>query len=325
MKHNLKITLILLAMFLITQLIGLAVVYSYSPKTKTIINETTGAEENITIKPQLPYGMEPPKMEAEISLTSIIISFVIAIALIFLLMKIKATLFLRIWFFFIVIIALGISFNSLIFRIPFLSPYSSYIALIISLPLAFYKIIKRNLIVHNLTELLIYPGIAAVFVPLLNLWAIIFLLILISIYDMYAVWHSGFMQKMAKFQMNEVKVFAGFFIPYLSKRQKKEIRLLKQKYKKKIPKKYKNKKIKVSLAILGGGDVVFPIIFTGVVFQVFGLLALIIPLFSTLSLLFLFVVAKKGKFYPAMPFITAGCIIGLCFVYLSHLFYLAIF
>ena len=142
---------------------------------------------------------------------------------------------------------------------------------------------------------------------------------------MYAVWHSGFMQKMAKFQMNEVKVFAGFFIPYLSKRQKKEIRLLKQKYKKKIPKKYKNKKIKVSLAILGGGDVVFPIIFTGVVFQVFGLLALIIPLFSTLSLLFLFVVAKKGKFYPAMPFITAGCIIGLCFVYLSHLFYLAIF
>ncbi len=204
-------------------------------------------------------------------------------------------------------------------------PYSQYFVLLLTIPLAFFKIFKRNLIVHNLTELLIYPGIAAVFVPLLNLWAIIFLLILISIYDMYAVWHSGFMQKMAKFQMNEVKVFAGFFIPYLSKRQKKEIRLLKQKYKKKIPKKYKNKKIKVSLAILGGGDVVFPIIFTGVVFQVFGLLALIIPLFSTLSLLFLFVVAKKGKFYPAMPFITAGCIIGLCFVYLSHLFYLAIF
>jgi len=317
MKHNIKITAILLAMFLITQLIGLAVIYSYSPKTKTIINQTTGQLENITIKPELPYGMQPPEMKPEISITNIVIAFAIAILLIFLLMKIKATIFLRLWFFAVVLIALSITFNSVFFNF---TSYASYIAIILAFPLAFFKIFKRNILVHNLTELLIYPGIAAVFVPILSLWAIILLLILISIYDIYAVWHSGFMQRMAKFQINQVKIFAGFFVPYLSQKQRKEIQLIKQKYKNKIPKKFKNRKIKVNLAILGGGDVVFPIIFTGVVFQALGLIpSLIISLFATLALLLLFIFARKGKFYPAMPFLTAGCFLGLLVGYLINI------
>ena len=32
------------------------------------------------------------------------------------------------------------------------------------------KIYRKNLIIHNLTELAIYPGIATVFVPILNFW-----------------------------------------------------------------------------------------------------------------------------------------------------------
>ena len=76
------------------------------------------------------------------------------------------------------------------------------------------------MIVHNLTELLVYPGIAVIFVSLLTQWSpiknlilIIFLLILISIYDMWAVWHSGIMQKMAKYQIDTLEIFSGFFIP----------------------------------------------------------------------------------------------------------------
>jgi len=298
MKHTWKITLVLLGMFLITQFIGLAVINSYIGK-------------------QLPYGMQPPEMAPQVSITSIIISFAIAILLIFLLMKIKATIFLRLWFFVVVLIALAITFNSLFASIP----YASYISLIIALPLSFYKIFRRNLVVHNLTELLIYPGIAAVFVPILNLWAIILLLLLISIYDIYAVWHSGFMQKMAQFQINQLKLFAGFFIPYASKEAREKINLLKQKYKEKaLEKKLKKAKIKVNLAILGGGDVVFPIIFAGVVFSVLGLFpAIIVSLFATLALFILQIFARKNKFYPAMPFLTAGCLLGLLIGYLVHI------
>ena len=53
------------------------------------------------------------------------------------------------------------------------------IALALAIPLAYLKIYKRNLLIHNFTELLVYPGIAVIFVPILNVFTIISLLILI--------------------------------------------------------------------------------------------------------------------------------------------------
>jgi len=317
MKHNLQVTLILIAMFLITQLIGLAVINIYAPKYQQIM--VNGTLMNVTVSPQLPYGMQPPEMEPEISLTSIIIAFIIAVSLIFLLTKIKATLFLRFWFFFVVIIVVAITINALLARfIPYDLEINTYrfsipalISLIIALPLAYFKIFKRNILIHNLTELMIYPGIAAVFVPILNIWAVIALLLIISIYDIWAVWHSGFMQKMAKFQINQLKIFAGFFVPYLGKRQRQKIKKIRIQTKRKN-KQSKEKKIRVNLAILGGGDIVFPIITAGVVLTMWGwLAALIVTVCATISLFILFVGAKKGKFYPAMPFLTAGLLIGM--------------
>jgi presenilin-like A22 family membrane protease len=312
MKHNLQIIIILLSMFFITQLIGLAVINAYSPKTKLVFNKTTGQYDNITIQPKLPYGMQPPEeIKPGQAFTSIVIAMLIAVFLIFLLMRIKATLLLRLWFFFVVVIALSITFNTVILKFN----YSEFIALIIALPLAFYKVFKRNLIVHNLTELLIYPGIAAVFVPILNLWAIVLLLLLISVYDIYAVWHTGHMQKMVKFQINKVKAIGGFLLPIITKKQKLELKKLRAQAKK--SRKGKKKGIRVGLAILGGGDVVFPIIFAGIVFKTLGFIpAITISIFATLSILYIFMIAKKKEAYPAMPFITAGCLIGLTLSYL---------
>jgi presenilin-like A22 family membrane protease len=195
--------------------------------------------------------------------------------------------------------------------------------MILALGLSFIKIFKRNFIIHNLTELLIYPGIATLFVPILNLWSVGVLLILILIYDIWAVWHSGIMQKMAKYQINNLKVFSGFFVPYIPKEMKNKLKKIKKS-------KLKNKKIKVSLAILGGGDVIFPIITAGVIMQtssvalpfglhnfVGGLIpALFIVFGATLGLALLFMFSEKKKFYPAMPFITAGIFLGLILSYL---------
>ncbi len=319
MKHNIKITAILLIMFFVTQLIGLAVISSYSPKKLTVLNETTGEYEEVNVTPQLPYGMQPPEMKPEISLGSIIIAMILAVVIVLLLSKIRAVLFLRLWFFFVVALAIGITLTAGFNFVTNNTLIASIIAVVCSLPLTFYKMFKRNFIVHNLTELLIYPGIAAVFVPILSLFTTIILLLFISLYDMYAVWHSGFMQKMAKFQINHLKFFAGFFIPYLNKKQRQEIKIIRQKMKasKSYAKKMKDKKIKVNLAILGGGDVVFPIITAGVILRLWGLVpALLVSIFATLSLLYLFVFAKKGKFYPAMPFITVGCLVGILLGYL---------
>jgi presenilin-like A22 family membrane protease len=315
MKHNIITTLTLLGMFFITQLIGLYIVNSYLPHTSIVINETTGVMENITITPEIPYGMQPPEVSPEFSLGSFLISFAFALALIFLLIKIKKPIVLRIWFFVVIIIALGISFNSFFMKLS----YAKYIALIFAVIFAYFKVFKRNILIHNLTELLVYPGIAVIFVFLLNLNMIIFLLLLISVYDIYAVWYAGFMQKMAKYQMNEVKVFGGFFVPYIKREDKIKIRELKLMQKK--GKKIKGKKVKVELGILGGGDVIFPLILAGVLLKVMGLIpALIIVGFSTISLGILFITARKGKFYPAMPFLTIGCLLGLLVVNILRYF-----
>ncbi|MEK6894181.1 MAG: hypothetical protein AABX10_01835, partial [Nanoarchaeota archaeon] len=70
-------------------------------------------------------------------------------------------------------------------------------------------------------------------------------------------------------------------------------------------------------AVWGGGDVVFPIILAGVVFNAWGIIqALIISLGSTIALTYLFYKSEKGKFYPAMPFISIGCFIALAIAYL---------
>jgi len=306
-KHSIKVTLLLLALFLATQLIGLFVVNFYSPQ---IISQAdlNGTITNITTY-NLPYGMDPPQgIKPETTLYSIIFALVFAVILMLILMKYHAEIFLRIWFFIVVALALGITFNAFILSVSSIA-YSSIIAIIVALFFAYLKIFKRNILVHNATELLIYPGIAVIFVPLLNLWTIVLLLVLISIYDIYAVWHAGFMQKMAHYQIKTLRLFSGFFVPYLGARERELL--------KKAKGKAKSKKVKVNVAILGGGDVVFPIIMAGVVFRALGLIpALLIVLGETLALAGLFYASKKGKFYPAMPFITAGCFVGLVIAYL---------
>ena len=165
------------------------------------------------------------------------------------------------------------------------------------------------------------------------------MLVIISIYDIIAVWKSKHMVKLANFQTDQ-KVFAGLFIPYSIKKNGREIktkvhwakksagksiRSVSQKGMPPPPKpkdsnlmdKSKVKAVKAKNAILGGGDIGFPLLFAGAVMKAFGFgSALIIVALTTVALTFLLFKAEKDKFYPAMPFISAGCFLGLLVVYL---------
>ncbi len=311
-------------MFVATQFIGLYVIDSDPFHIK--VTQSDGTVTNIT-NPDLSW-IQPPEIQQQSDFAayfgSIIFSFIIAILILFLLTKFKIDIILKIWFFVVVSIALFITFNALFPKeILSNSLYFTIPAVIIAVGLSFLKIFKRNFIIHNLTELLIYPGIATIFVPILNLWSIIILLVIISAYDIWAVWHSGIMQKMAKYQINQLKVFSGFFIPYVSKKMRMQLRKLRRN------KKNRNKKIRVNIAILGGGDVIFPIITAGVVLKTniqlpFGLHnfvggfvpAIFVVAGATLGLALLFMFSEKKKFYPAMPFITGGIFLGMILSYL---------
>ncbi len=336
MKHPTKTTITILVMFLLAQFIGLVVLSSYDnyfgktaeKKVKTgklVQPEVSVVKE--TVPPQI--ELEKPIDIARV-ITSIVIAIVIATLLFLLLSRIKITVLLRAWFALVVFICLSLAFA--LFFYPYLSTslftiFNKKIALaeIIAVPLAgiltFYKIFKRNILAHNFTELFIYPGLAVIFLPLLNVIAAAILLILISIYDMWAVWKSKHMVRLAKFQINYLKIFTGFFLPYIRPKDKIKIQKIKamekRKGRKKGKKRKKKMKIKVQVAALGGGDVAFPLIFAGTILFAYGLIpAIVTVLCTTLALTLLLTFSQKGKFYPAMPFLSGGCFLGFVLILL---------
>ncbi|MBW2995862.1 hypothetical protein KY332_01030 [Candidatus Woesearchaeota archaeon] len=300
MKHSLKITIILALSFLLSQIIGLAVVNEY-------IDHSTSVETGNVTWTALPYDIARPEVEESSSFIFIIAAILLGTLLVFLIIKFGKVYLWKTWFFLAVAVTLVVAFKTFMPQV---------IAALLALILAGYKIFKPNVYIHNITELFIYGGLAAIFVPIINVFSVIMLLLLISIYDMIAVWKSKHMIKLAKFQ-SKSKVFAGLLIPY--KRIKKpKVKVHPSEL----------KKVKVKTAVLGGGDIGFPLIFAGVVMkglmlanpELIGFLkALIIPIFTSIALLFLLVKSKKDKFYPAMPFLSIGCFVGYAILLLVNL------
>ncbi len=299
MKHTLKVTLVIVFLFFMAQVIGLAVTNAYIDHKATL-------EKGEAVFEKLPYDIERPPVEQRGSFIFIMTAVLIGTVLVLLLIRFKKTFLWKVWFFLAVVLSLSIAFSA------FIDPY---IAFVISLVLAGYKIFKPNVFIHNITEVFVYGGLAAIFVPIMNLFAVFLLLIFISAYDFIAVFKIKHMVAMAKFQTKS-KVFAGLLIPY--KRGEGE---------EKAKKGVKAEK-EVKTAILGGGDIGFPLLFAGVVMK--GLMlnnsiltgflkTLIIPVVVSVALFLLFAKGRKDKFYPAMPFLTAGCFIGYFLVWLINL------
>lgn len=274
----------MLGMFLVAQLVGLFII------------------DNGVVPELFRYDSELQGSAA--SFISITISFIIAITLFFFLIQYKWKFFLKIWFALVILLTLGVTINSLFFMIGFQGEIYFYYSLIIAFPLVLLKILRPSVIIHNITEILIYSGLSLIFVDFLSPITVILLLVLISFYDMWAVWHSGIMQKMAKFQMREIKIFNGFLIPYLTREMKSKVDKAKRTGKK--------IKLRVPVAILGGGDIAFTLIPAGVFLKSFGWIpALFVVFGGFLGLTYLFFCSEKRKFYPAMPFITLGIFIAL--------------
>lgn len=284
MKGTIKVVFIMLFLFIVSQVLGIIAL------DKNIDILQSKEKGGIVFKKIYIAGVEieKPEINQTYSFVYIISAVIIGTLLIFGIVRLKLLFLWKLWFFIAASFCIIITLTSFI---------PGTIALLLGIILTLYKVIKPNVLIHNLTEPLIYTGITIIFVPLINLTSIFILLALISIYDAYAVWKSKHMIKLAKLQ-TKIKLFSGLLIPY------------------KLPTKIRGiqkkmlKKTTIKTAILGGGDVAFPLLFTGVVFKTYSWLSLLIIPFTTLALFLLFYKGHKNKFYPAMPFITVGCILG---------------
>ena len=297
MKHNLKVTLILVIIFLLAQLFG---VYTYT------LNISPEEQEDGTIvisHKDTVLGPTPELEEEEksFSFIPIFIAILIGTVILFALIRFNLGFLWKYWFLLAVVITMTLSFEVY---------FGGIIAFVIALILGILKVFRHNVLIHNLSEIFIYTGIVIVIAPLLNLFSAMLLLVAISIYDIIAVWKSKHMVKLAKFQ-TKTKLFAGLFIPY----KKGEITEIKT-----------QEGEGERNAILGGGDIAFPLLFSVIVIEwlikagrekfLAANLTLIVVATTTIALTLLLLKGKKNKFYPAMPFITFGSFAGFAIVYL---------
>ena len=317
MKHSVPITAALVVLFVVAQIVGLVVTNQHVPH----LTETeTGEVEVVNATGELAFDTQRPETASALQTFLYIASaIVIGTILMLILIRYNQRIFIKGWFYLAIVLCITYSLASFNF-------ISDTIALIIGIVFAYFKIIRPNVIIHNISEVLIYGALGALFVPMqyMNIYVGILLLAAISLYDAYAVWKSKHMVKLATFQ-TDMKIFAGLMIP----KDKKGLVPRRKDNKKHRGKGHAQGTKKSQTAILGGGDIAFPLLFTGIVMKelmmqypqalAFGL-SLIITATSAIALTILFVKAEKGKFYPAMPFISAGCIVG--FLIVSGLVYL---
>lgn len=302
MKHSLRITLLLVFIFFIAQVIGLAITSRY-----VHVEERFDSLHNTFVKEivleDLPYKLERPKIDESFSYIWITAAIFVGTALLLLLIKLRKIGWWKAWFFLAVFLTMTIAFSAFM---------PQWVASALAFVLAVMKVYKPVTIVQNATEIFIYGGLAAIFVPIINIFAASMLLLLISVYDIIAVRHTKHMISLAEFQA-KTNVFAGLFIPYSrgGKPAAREEGIMQGK--------------KGRIAVLGGGDIGFPLLFAGVVLKglmlespaaVGFLKSMIIPIFATAALFYLLLKGEKHKFYPAMPYISAGCFIGYAVVLL---------
>jgi len=308
------VTLFLIAFFILAQVVGLALISKDS-------NVVIGPEGNITVVHSDTSVGARPETTGFGSFLYLVIGVAVGTILVLILVRFNKGNIWKIWFFLAVWIAVSIAIGVIIKTKVF---FDYDVALFIALLLAIWKIFRPNVYIHNITEVLMYAGIAVLLVPIFDVFWAVMLLLAISVYDMYAVWKSKHMVKMAKFQ-TQSNIFAGLLIPYKVKAGK-SIPQIKSKTKNIRLASSKAGKTETKTAILGGGDVAFPLIFAGVIMEnllmqglskgTAFLEASIIILTTTIALALLFFFAKKDKFYPAMPFISAGCLVGWVIVML---------
>lgn len=305
MKHSLSVFAVLLGIFLAAQLVGLFVVHSYVD-TAASEKATQETGKPVTIYGNLPYGVERPQIDPETSYIFLASAIIIGTLLLLLIMKFRKQGLWKVWFFLATVITLTVAFSAFM---------PKAIGGILALVIAYFKVFKPNIVAHNLGELFIYGGLAAIFVPVLSLRSAVILLLIIAAYDVFAVFQSKHMISLAKFQTSN-KIFAGLLIPkdLSAKTAFSQVGAP-------LPSTVKGKPAKASktgeyadsgsYAVVGGGDIGFPLLFAGAAMATLGFSrALIIPFFATAALAVLMIIGKKGKFYPAMPFVAAGCFVG---------------
>ncbi|PIO00251.1 hypothetical protein COT72_00920 [archaeon CG10_big_fil_rev_8_21_14_0_10_43_11] len=219
----------------------------------------------------LPFGIERLSDEGLFSLSTFLFALLAMTLVILVLIRYKKILLWKIMYGVGIGLAMAITLNI----------FFGETGLLVAGFLLLLKLRSHDAYFHNITEILIYGGVVAIIAPMFNPTTAVLLLAIVSLYDTYAVRVSKHMVTLAKAQ-STAGVFPGIIVEQ-----------------------------KNSASFLGGGDIAFPLLLA----SVFAGTSLITSAFiiggAANGLLFLLTRGKKGTYYPAMPFISVGAMLGM--------------
>jgi presenilin-like A22 family membrane protease len=322
MKHPIWTTLTLVLLFIAAQVVGLALL-------SLNIDEIVTQGDAVIVEHGTTALGERPDTQGWESVLMLVIGVTLGTVVMLILIRYKILHVWKAWFLLAVWFSTAIAFGVML---------PTAIALGLALVLAIWKVYFPNPFVHNFTEVFMYAGLAVLLVPLFSIAGGFVILAIISVYDAIAVWQSKHMVTMAKAQ-TESQLFAGLMIPKKtsSRHEARHSPMVtttglspSHRAASRAPAStHSMQRAQPSAAILGGGDIAFPLLYTGIVMDWLirqGLprstalyQSLIVTAFAAAALTLLFCFAKKDRFYPAMPFLSAGCVAGFFIIWLIHL------
>lgn len=137
--------------------------------------------------------------------------------------------------------------------------------------------------VNNVVMVLGISFIAAQLAVSISVWVALVLFAVVAVYDWVAVWKIGSMQRMA-LGFIDVGVLPGIAVA---------------------------KRRRGQFAILGGGDVFFLVVVAGVLMRYAVSLGVFVALGIISAIVLLFMYSEKERFYPALPFMFGGMVLGM--------------
>ena len=237
-------------------------------------------------------------------------------------------------YFFAVIVVLGLilyfipmSALKKVFRVifAFLFAWGVFIALVFWTPLALSLavaaivgllwLITPRIWLHNLMMLLAMASLGAVFGRMIIPWTAMILLLVIAVYDFFAV-RFGYMLWLAN-SMSKINTLPAFFIPRFISEWKDSLN------EKSVTDMVELKPADRDFSILGGGDIGFPVLLASSVYFAYGInSALLVAAFALAGIIAAYLIQAvflKGRPMPALPPIAALSLIALFIVRYQHL------
>lgn len=217
-----------------------------------------------------------------------------------LLLKYELELFLKIWltfaFFFGIFLFFG-TFFSIIIAVP------------IAIILSFLRYRISSIIWQNIILIFAFSGIGAYIGTILGFWPALILVLGLSVYDFISVKISKHMMTLAKESFHS-NILLGF-VYSSSKGTVEEMET-------EVEKDHQER----DLGFVGGGDVIVPLIFSVSIFRSFGLaFAVASSICSLAALVVLLLFSEKGEgFWPAIPILGGGALVGLLLAFGFTLF-----